>query len=103
MLVRVAQRQDGASPKATVAGTPVRRWSRPIIVRIGQAFPGSEKSHNYLALINELTVASFGQASLEMSNLRTKKREDSGGGYTNQTAGHQQLAPKRNLEGPCPG
>jgi hypothetical protein len=40
-------------------------------------------------LINEPAVALSGQASLEMSNLRTKKREDSGGGYTNQTAGEQ--------------
>jgi hypothetical protein len=42
-----------------------------------------------------------------MRNLRTKRREDVGWGYMNQTlkinaneAGNQQLTPKRNVEGP---
>jgi hypothetical protein len=38
------------------------------------------------ALINEPDVAVFGQASLIMSNLRTKRGENVGWGYTNQTA-----------------
>jgi hypothetical protein len=38
------------------------------------------------ALINEPEVAVFGQASLIMRNLRTKRREDVGWGYTYQTA-----------------
>jgi hypothetical protein len=44
-----------------------------------------------------------------MRSLRTKKREDVGGGYTNQKlkvnakeAGNQQLTPERNVEGPIP-
>ena len=47
------------------------------------------KSHHHLALINEPAVALFGQASLIMSNLRTKRREVVGWGYTNQKAGRQ--------------
>jgi hypothetical protein len=39
-----------------------------------------------LFLIYEPAVVLSDRASLIMSNLRTKKREDSGGGYTNQTA-----------------
>jgi hypothetical protein len=38
------------------------------------------------ALINEPDVAVFGQASLIMRNLRTKRGKDVGWGYTNQTA-----------------
>jgi hypothetical protein len=41
------------------------------------------------SLIYEPAVVLFGRASLIMRNLRTKKREDSGKGYTNQTAGGQ--------------
>ena len=44
------------------------------------------RSDPHLALINEPAVALFGQASLIMSNLRTKRRENVGWGYTNQTA-----------------
>jgi hypothetical protein len=58
-------------------------------------------------LLNEPAVILFGQASLIMRNLRTKRREDVGGGYTSQTlevkaneAGKQQLTTKRNVEGP---
>jgi len=39
-----------------------------------------------LSLINEPAVVLFGQASLVMRNLRTKRREDFGWGYTNQPA-----------------
>jgi hypothetical protein len=42
-----------------------------------------------------------------MRNLRTKRREDAGWGYANQTlkvnaneAGDQQLTPERSVEGP---
>jgi hypothetical protein len=58
-------------------------------------------------VINEPAVVLLEQASLIMRNLRTKRREDVGWGYTNQTlkvnanaAGNQQLTPERNVEGP---
>jgi hypothetical protein len=41
------------------------------------------------SLIYEPAVVLFGRASLIMRNLRTKKREDSGKGYTNQATGGQ--------------
>jgi len=39
--------------------------------------------------MNEPAVVLSGQASLVMSSLRINNREDSGGGYTNRTAGAQ--------------
>jgi hypothetical protein len=48
---------------------------------------GAGEITGILFLITEPAVVLSDRASLVMSNLRTKKREDSGGGYTNQTAG----------------
>src|ERR1035438_10442124 len=47
---------------------------------------GTGEITGILFLITEPAVVLSDRASLVMSNLRTKKREDSGGGYTNQTA-----------------
>src|ERR1017187_4896358 len=49
----------------------------------------SVKKTSISSLIHEPAVVLFGQASLIMSNLRTKGREDVGGGYMNRTAGGQ--------------
>jgi hypothetical protein len=68
---------------------------------------GSGKKQHFGLVLNEPAVALFEQASLIMRNLRTKRREDVGWGYTSQTlkvnaneADNQQLTPERNVEGP---
>jgi hypothetical protein len=47
-------------------------WSGRMIERL-QPLKTPRKSHYYLVLINEPAVALFGQASLIMRNLRTKR------------------------------
>jgi hypothetical protein len=51
-----------------------------------KAVQGSWKKQHFGLVINEPVVVLFGQASLVMRNLRTKKWEDVGWGYANQTA-----------------
>ena len=64
---------DGLKQQLRLRGVGQRRSKAPV------------KVPRIWSLIYEPAVVLFGRASLIMCNLRTKKREDFGGGYTNQT------------------